>query len=111
MIWIASKSKGDDFLNSEIAFIYMFIIGVCSVIPTFLLAMLSKHRFVKYVPVIVILVLAIIFCIVHTAFYYSRYIGIVYVGVLMIIAPACILCIVILLIFEFIRYIKRIKVC
>ena len=99
--------EGGIALQENLVFIYMIVIGICSVIPTVFMAMRSKRKFTKYIPMIIVLALALILCIAYTIFDYSRYIGILYVGVLMIITPACILCIAISLLFELIHYIKR----
>ncbi|MCX8129092.1 MAG: hypothetical protein N3I35_03210 [Clostridia bacterium] len=96
-------------MSGNLAFLIITVVGLFSVSTTIILGLFAKRKIYKYLPAAFICLSAIVFCIVMTILFYSNYIGIVYIVVLMSTAPGIFLSLVTAFLFDLSKYIMSRK--
>jgi hypothetical protein len=99
---------GGLYMDDVTFLIYFVLITLLSVLSTIIISVKSETKKIyKYIPSIVVLTGSIIYCIIATVLNNSRYIGILYTGVFMIVIPAVSLSLITALAFDIFRLINK----
>lgn len=106
----AISFEGRAYMDDNTYIICLAAITVLSIVCTVIISLkYNTKKLYKYLPSIIILIGSVIYCAIVTVIDYSKYIGILYLGIFVIVAPAILLSLIIALIFDITRFLAKRK--